>query len=103
MNQNINNQGNENFDNQDEINQNQNINIGPIELSILERVESGLVYTGDETQTRNSDTSENTKSKMKYSGPKEIIFMTGWVNIDSIYKRYLFGFLSKAILGIYSK
>ena len=74
--------------------------IGPIELSILERVENGLIYSDDERVSNENKSLESEKVKNKYDGPKEIIFVSGWVNINSVYSRYFWGFLSKIALGV---
>lgn len=73
--------------------------IGPIELSILERVENGLIYSEDDGPSQENRSLESDKTKNKYEGPKEIIFVSGWININSVYKRYFWGFLSKIMIG----
>lgn len=73
--------------------------IGPIELSILERVENGLIYSEDDNPSQEVKSQESERNKNKYEGPKEIIFVSGWININSVYKRYLWGFISKIALG----
>lgn len=55
--------------------------IGPLELNLIERVEQGLnVSDGSESKIVDS------KSDVKYNGPKEIIFVSGWANINTIYQ-----------------
>lgn len=72
---------------------------GPIELNILERVEHGLNLSYDnENDDKNFETPLNEREM--YEGPKEVIFVTGWVNIDSVYQRYKYGFISKILLGL---
>ena len=56
---------------------------GPLELNILEWVENGL--NEDLGQEPSLDTKIQKSEDKKYSGPKEIIFVTGWVNVNSIY------------------
>ena len=73
--------------------------LGPIELSILERVENGLIYSEDEIASQENKSMESEFVKNKYQGPKEIIFVSGWINIDSVYQRYFWGFLSKIAIG----
>ena len=73
--------------------------IGPIELSILERVENGLIYSEDEAPSQENQSRDSEAIKNKYEGPKEIIFVSGWININSVYKRYFWGFLSKIAIG----
>lgn len=73
--------------------------MGPIELSILERVENGLIYSEDDAPSQENKSLESDKNKNKYEGPKEIIFVSGWININSVYKRYFWGFLSKIVIG----
>jgi hypothetical protein len=99
---------NQNFVDQDNQNgfaamnepQDRNAGLGPIELSILERVENGLIYSDDERVSQENRSLESDKNKNKYEGPKEIIFVSGWVNINSVYSRYFWGFLCKIALGI---
>ena len=71
---------------------------GPLELNLLERVENGLNEIPDYENTE-EDISINEKMKGKYKGPKEIIYVTGWIDIDSIYNSYIFEFISKIFLG----
>ena len=81
-----------------------NAPMGPIELSILERVENGLIYSDDDSPSQENKSLESDKIKNKYEGPKEIIFVSGWININSVYKRYFWGFLSKIAVGkVYNK
>ena len=47
-----------------------------------------------------SRNNESINEKEKYSGPREVIFVSGWANINTIYNNYLIGFISKIILGI---
>jgi len=75
--------------------------IGPIELSILERVENGLIYSEDDSPSHENQSRDSEAIKNKYEGPKEIIFVSGWININSVYKRYFWGFLSKIAIGKY--
>lgn len=71
---------------------------GPLELNILERVENGLneIQDSDDTEDESVQT-ENQKEK--YQGAKEVIFVTGWIDINSIYNSHFFEFLSKILLG----
>ena len=73
--------------------------VGPIELSILERVENGLIFSEDEVASNENKSLESEVIKNKYEGPKEIIFVSGWININSVYQRYLWGFISKIVIG----
>lgn len=71
---------------------------GPIELNILERVEQGLNLSYEyDNDDKNFDTPLN--ERQMYEGPKEVIFVTGWVNIDSIYQRYKYGFICKILIA----
>lgn len=70
---------------------------GPLELNLLERVENGLNVSFDEEPDKQVETPQNEKGK--YEGPKEVIFVTGWVKIDSIYQRYMYGFIAKILIG----
>ena len=72
---------------------------GPIELNILERVENGLNYSyANESDDKNLETPQNEKDK--YKGRKEIIFVTGWININAVYQRYFFALLARIAIGI---
>ena len=73
--------------------------LGPIELSILERVENGLIYTDEEPSSTENKSERSEQVKNKYTGPKEIIFVSGWININSVYQRYFWGFISKIMIG----
>lgn len=73
--------------------------LGPIELSILERVENGLIYTDEEPSSAENKSERSEQVKNKYTGPKEIIFVSGWININSVYQRYFWGFISKIMIG----
>ena len=53
----------------------------------------------DSEVTKNNIT-EDEENKKKYSGPKEIIFVSGWANINSIYNKYIIGFLLKMSVAI---
>lgn len=72
---------------------------GPLELNLLERVENGL---NDLSETDDADKQIETplNEKQKYEGPKEIIIVTGWANIESIYQRYKYGFICKILIGL---
>ena len=70
--------------------------VGPLELSILERVETGLLNSGDDSQLQETKSLDQTQ---KYKGPREIIFVSGWICVDSVYQRYLWGFVSKILIG----
>lgn len=72
---------------------------GPIELNILERVEQGLNLSFNNDNDSKSYTTPLNERDM-YEGPKEVIFVTGWVNIDSVYQRYLYGFICKMLIGL---
>ena len=74
---------------------------GPIELNILERVEQGLNQSNSNQSNSLSQISSKNNEKNKYTGPKEVIFVSGWVNIESIYNKYLFSFISKMFIGIF--
>lgn len=77
-------------------NQNQDdYQLGPIELNILDRVEKGLHLSFDMESL-----STYSKKSPKYTGPKQIIFLNGWANINSVYKNYTIGFIIKFFLGL---
>ena len=73
--------------------------IGPLELSILERVEHGLIDSQNDPQILESKSEEDLHYHKKYKGPKEIIFVSGWICIDSVYQRYFWNFISKIFIG----
>ena len=73
---------------------------GPLELTILERVEAGLQGNTADEKDDSKKQSPSKIDKQKYSGQREVIFVTGWVNIDSAYSRYLWGFISKILIGL---
>lgn len=76
--------------------QNENI-IGPIELNILERVEYGLAVSDPETETKQENSQHEEK---KFEGKKEVIFVSGWINIKSIYEQHKINFFAKIVIGI---
>jgi hypothetical protein len=73
--------------------------IGPLELSILERVEHGLINSRDEPHMSESKSKLDQGCHKRYQGPKEVIFVSGWICIDSVYKRYFWNFISKIMIG----
>jgi hypothetical protein len=73
---------------------------GPLELSILERVESGLQGNAVDESDDPKKLSFSKTDKQKFVGKREVIFVTGWVNIDAAYTRYLWGFVSKILIGL---
>ena len=75
--------------------------IGPLELSILERVETGLINSSNLNQIHETKQKEAKINLKRYKGPKEIIFVSGWICIESVYQRFFWGFLSKILLGIH--
>ena len=83
--------------NQDEIFQNEN-QYGPLELNLLERIEEGLNYSDKDSYSNNHDSQKNENEK--YTGPKEVIFVSGWANVNSIYNKYFWGFIAKIFLGL---
>ena len=56
---------------------------GPIELNILERVESGLDNPGHETEEDPKPQATPPAEKSKYVGTREVIFVSGWINVAS--------------------
>ena len=57
----------------------------------------GLNASDKDSVSKNNDSNNEND---KYSGPKEIIFVSGWANINSIYWRYFWGFLARIFLGV---
>lgn len=72
---------------------------GPIELNILERVENGLNASDDRNGPSHRELETPMNEREKYEGPREVIFVTGWVNINSVYERYKWGFVAKILIG----
>ena len=83
--------------NQDEIFQDDN-QYGPLELNLLERIEQGLNYSDKDSYSNNPDSFKNDNEK--YTGPKEVIFVSGWANVNSIYRKYFWGFIAKIFIGL---
>ena len=77
-------------------NDNDDYQLGPIELNILDRIDKGLHLSFDMDSLSNYSKS----APKKYKGPKEIIFLNGWANINSVYKNYTTGFIIKIFLGL---
>ena len=73
---------------------------GPLELNLLERVETGLVINDNEPISDSKNSNREKKKDPRFESKKEIIFVTGWVNVDSMYERYTWGFLFKILIGI---
>ena len=79
----------------------QNGPIGPLELSILERVETGLINSSVDNEIQETKSINQKNNLKRYKGPKEIIFVSGWICIDSIYQRFFWSFVSKILIGKY--
>ena len=73
---------------------------GPIELNLLERVEMGMNASDDRNIPSHKDLETPQNEHDKYEGPKEVMFVTGWVNINSVYERYKWAFIAKIGIGI---
>ena len=74
--------------------------LGPLELNLLERVELGLAVSEDRNNPSNRDLETPQNESDKYEGKREVIFVSGWVNICSVYERYKWGFIVKIIVGL---
>ena len=100
--------------------------LGPIELSILERLEVGLTSgVGEESQgdeesnqnnqnrTEGENRQNNTQSEnqdkeaknnefqdLSFTGDKEILHIEGWMKESGIVNRYIFEIVFKLILGV---
>ena len=80
--------------------------IGPLELTLLERVEQGLNHIGTTPANQSPrhknptlvDKKTNKKVK-KYAGEKQVVEMTGWVKVDEIYWKYFVSLVSKVIIA----
>ena len=59
---------------------------GPLELNLLERVELDLNRSNQNSVSKKAFSMDE-EVKKKYSGPKEIIFVSGWANINTIYNK----------------
>jgi hypothetical protein len=73
---------------------------GPIELNILERVERGFTNLEIEREDEQKPPLTPPSEKGKYVGDREVIFVSGWVNVDAVYERFFWGFVSKIFIGI---
>lgn len=73
---------------------------GPIELNLLDRVENGLNASENPNPESNNGLETPANEREKYEGPKEVIFVTGWVNINGVYERYKWAFVAKIFIGI---
>jgi len=80
--------------------------IGPLELTLLERVEHGLNHIGTTPANQSPrhknptlvDKKTNKKVK-KYTGEKQVVEMTGWVKVDEMYWKYFVSLVSKVIIA----
>lgn len=74
-------------------------NYGPLELNLLERVELDLNRSNNGSVSK-CPASMDEEARKKYSGPKEVIFVSGWANINTIYNKYIIGFVLKMVLAL---
>ena len=70
----------------------QNQNYGPLELNILEKIENSLA-------DNNLKKNKKKKNTNKYQ-EKKILFIKGWIDTESVFQRYTWGFISKILISI---
>ena len=89
--------------------------LGPIELSLLDRLERGLAedymqqnqlgIENDEERGIEESTEERKVTtfleNFRYSGDKEILHLEGWMNENGLYNRYLADYIVKIVVGLY--
>lgn len=70
----------------------------PFEFSVFERIEAGL----DEAHSESAKSKQVSKesSSEKFAGPKEVIFVSGWVDVQTVFHNYLQTFYVRVILGL---
>lgn len=80
--------------------------MGPLELSLLERVEEGLhrdrAPAPEEPAPAPKEIELSTKTGKKikkYTGEKQVLAVTGWAKVNELYQKYLMELATKAILG----
>ena len=74
--------------------------IGPFEFSVFERVETNLEASSDRRAGSQKFSKDSVTSSVKYEATKEVIQVTGWVNINSIYLKYRNEFMIKILAAI---
>lgn len=86
--------------------------LGPIELSVLERLENGLAQDilQPEVQEQPKEDSEISKDQneknsilenLPLTGDREILHIQGWLKESGVFNRYLAEYVYKFILGIF--
>lgn len=89
-------------ENQNEQNNQRNMEndaiVGPIELNILERVEYGLAASNQENESETKQ-DNSVYDEKKFIGQREVIFVSGWANIASIYNQHKNAFIFKILIG----
>lgn len=71
----------------------------PFEFSIFERVETGFDNSHREPLSSKEPSKKSVASSQKFTGPKEVIFVSGWIDIGSIYRNYQETFYIRIIVG----
>ena len=72
----------------------------PFEFTVFERVEAGFDTSNRESQESIQSKKKSITSSVKYTGPKEVIFVSGWIDIKNVYQNYQEAFYIRIILGI---
>lgn len=71
----------------------------PFEFSIFERVETGFDNSHREPLSSKEPSKKSATSSQKFTGPKEVIFVSGWIDINSIFRNYQETFYIRIIVG----
>jgi hypothetical protein len=71
--------------------------IGPVELNLLERVEYGLAISDQDSNSRGDVSCDHTS---KFEGQREVIFVSGWANINQIFGQMRNAFFVKALIAV---
>ena len=77
---------------------------GPVELSIIERLEYGITQQQEELEKPEINYPKSLEmDKLYLTGKKELLHLEGWMKETGIYKRYFFEFLFKIALSIVAR
>ena len=72
----------------------------PFEFSLFERVEAGFDNPNRDYASSMPVSKKSKNSSDKFIGPKQIIFISGWIDIRSIYQNYKECFYIRIFIGI---
>jgi hypothetical protein len=72
----------------------------PFEFSVFERIEENLDNSrANSIESKKNDKKSITSSKM-FTGPKEVILVSGWIDINSVFQNYQETFYIRMIIGL---